>query len=244
MKFVGLFLLGVLLLIGGFWMGSSGVAQSLGGISKHEIQKLEEDLSSPEGLMRLIPQLRNANGEFEIPDPKVDLQKYLVVRQSLLNIIEMALARANLLADPYSVAAKAHAPLKLPTNWNATEVGFVTDAKTIPDFSGGGFGYTGKSFLNGVEQVRGTDRSFYTVPGSAVYMNLAPTNLCCVNRIMETSGLNGGTMIATSYVLGRKDGSAYLIVNGCQNTAKTIEINGEQVLAPGASSFLGMQWTP
>jgi len=47
---------------------------------------------------------------------------------------------------------------------------------------------------------------------------------------METSGLNGGTMIATSYVLGKKNGEAYLIVQG------------EQVLAPGASSFLGMQW--
>ena len=60
---------------------------------------------------------------------------------------------------------------------------------------------------------------------------------------METSGLNGGTMITTSYVLGTKDGQAYLIVNGCQNTAKTVIIENQQVLAPGASSFLGMQWS-
>lgn len=241
MKWFGLSLVGALLLVGGFWIGCSYVAQTM-AITHYDVQRLEEDLSSPEGLMRIVPQLRNANGEFEIPNPTVDLEKYLLVRQSLLNIIEMALTRANLLADPYSVAANAHIPLQLPTEWNATEVGFATDAETIPDFSKGGFGYTGKSFLNGVEPVRGTNRSFYTVPGSAVYMNLAPTSLSCVNRIMETSGLNGGTMIATSYVLGRKDGTAYLIVNGCQNTAKTIEINGQQVLAPGASSFLGMQW--
>jgi len=90
--------------------------------------------------------------------------------------------------------------------------------------------YGGKSFLDGVVPVAGTNNSFYTVPGSAVYMNLMPTSIPCINRIMETSGLNGGTMIATSYVLGKKNGEAYLIVQG------------EQVLAPGASSFLGMQW--
>ena len=59
---------------------------------------------------------------------------------------------------------------------------------------------------------------------------------------METSGLNGGTMITTSYVLGTKTGQAYLIVNGCQNTAKTVTVGNQQLLAPGASSFLGMQW--
>jgi hypothetical protein len=59
---------------------------------------------------------------------------------------------------------------------------------------------------------------------------------------METSGMNGGTMLATSYVLGKKNGKAYLIVNGCQNTAKTVQVGDQQLLAPGASSFLGMQW--
>lgn len=59
---------------------------------------------------------------------------------------------------------------------------------------------------------------------------------------METSGLNGGTMLATSYVLGTKEGKAYLIVNGCQNTAKTVTVGDQQLLAPGAGSFLGVQW--
>lgn len=73
-------------------------------------------------------------------------------------------------------------------------------------------------------------------------MNLMSTSLKSVNRIMETSGLNGGTMIATSYALGTKDGKAYLIVNGCQNTAKIVTVGNQRLLAPGASSYLGMQW--
>ena len=168
-------------------------------------QQLEDDLCSPEGLMRLVPQLKNQKGEFEIPNPKVDLQKFLTVRQSLLNIIEMALTRADLMRDPYAYSSNPHKTLKFSPHWRAAEVGFVTDAKTIPDFTNGGFAYYGeKSFLEGITPVKGTDESFYTVPGSVVYINLMPTNLPCVNRIMETSGLNGGTMMAFSYVLGDK----------------------------------------
>lgn len=234
MKKIILCLLGCGLLVGGIWIYASKMPS---------FEKTENDLSSPEGLMRLIPQFKNEKGQFEIPDPNKDLEKFLTVRQALINIIESALTKANLAADPYSFAKNPYSPLKLPIHWRAAEVGFVTDAKTIPDFSNGGFGYYGgKSFLEGVIPVKGTNESFYTVPGSAVYMNLMPTSLKCINRIMETSGLNGGTMLATSYVLGRKNGQAYLIVNGCQNTAKTVTLNNEQLLAPGASSFLGMQW--
>ncbi|MBS0627490.1 MAG: hypothetical protein JSS09_04695 [Verrucomicrobia bacterium] len=234
MKKITLYLLGCCLLIGSIWIYVSKIPS---------LERIEEDLSSPEGLMKLIPQLKNERGLFEIPNPNEDLEKFLTVRQALINIIESALAKANTAADPYFFAKTPYVPLKLPSHWRAAEVGFVTDAKTIPDFSNGGFGYyAGKSFLEGVVPVKGTKESFYTVPGSAVYMNLMPTSLKCVNRIMETSGLNGGTMLATSYVLGRKNGQAYLIVNGCQNTAKTVTVNNEQLLAPGASSFLGMQW--
>lgn len=238
MKKNTLCLLGCILLFGGIWIGQSRYFST--AVS---IETLEEDLSSPEGLMRLIPQLKNQNGQFQIPNPNEDLEKFLTVRQSLINIIESTLAKANILVDPYTFANTPYSPLKLSTNWKAAEVGFMTDAQTIPDFSKGGFGYyAGKSFLNGVIPVKGTNDSFYTVPGSVVYMNLMPTSIKCINRIMETSGLNGGTMITTSYVLGTKNGQAYLIVNGCQNTAKTISIGSQQVLAPGASSFLGMQW--
>lgn len=242
MRKILLFIILCLLVIIGVFIEKSGYSP-FKLTAMNLLEKLEEDLTSPEGLIKLIPQLKNENGQFEIPDPTKDLQKFLNVRQALINIIESALSRANIATDPYSLARTPYTPLKLSTNWLAAEVGFVTDAKTIPDFSNGGFGYyAGKSFLNGVVPVKGTDDSFYTVPGSVVYMNLMSTNIKCINRIMETSGLNGGTMIATSYVLGRKNGNAYLIVNGCQNTAKTIMVNGEELLSPGASSFLGMQW--
>jgi hypothetical protein len=241
MKKAILFLIGCVLLIAGFWIGLSVPFMSRSTMLAKELQKLEEDLSSPEGLMRLVPQLKNKNGEFEIPNPNEDLQKYLIVRQSLLNIIEMALSKANALGDPYMYSSNSHSPLKMPVHWRAAEVGFSTDATTIPDFSNGGFGYTGKSFLDGVIPVEGTQDSFYTIPGAATYINLMPTSISCINRIMETSGLNGGTMIATSYALGRKDGRVYLVVNGCQNPAKTVTVNNMQLLAPAASSYLGMQ---
>ena len=241
MNKIVLFLSGVVLLLGGFWLGNSDYFAM--NTEKNMLSRLEEDLSSPEGLMRLIPQLKNGQGQFEIPSPNVDLEKFLSVRQNLINIIEATLAKANNAANPYDFSMVPYTPLKLGTHWLAAEVGFVTDTKTIPDFSQGGFGYyAGKSFLDGVVPVKGTNDSFYTVPGSVVYMNLMSTSIKCINRIMETSGLNGGTMIATSYVLGRKDGTAYLIVNGCQNTAKTVMVNNQQLLTPGASSFLGMQY--
>lgn len=234
-------LLGVLLLMGGFWIGKSDYFHR--SSNEQMLANLETDLNSPEGLMRLIPELKNQNGQFEIPDPNADLEKFLTIRQALINIVEATLVKADMAANPYTFSKVPYSPLKLPSRWLAAEVGFVTDANTIPDFSKGGFGsYKGKSFLNGVTPVKGTNASFYTVPGSVVYMNLMPTRLKCVNRIMETSGLNGGTMMATSYVLGTKEGVAYLIVNGCQNTARTVHVNNEQLLTPGASSFLGMQW--
>ena len=232
------YFIGSVLLFGGIWISQLGFS-TRPALSLNA----EDDLSSKEGLMRLVPQLKNKNGQFEIPSPIEDLEKFLTVRQALINIIESSIAKANIKVDPYEIAKIPYSPLKLSTNWLAAEVGFATDAKTIPDFTKGGFGYyKGKSFMNGVVPVKGTNDSFYTVPGSAVYMNLMPTSIPCVNRIMETSGLNSGTMIITSYVLGTKDGQAYLIVNGCQNTARTVTVGDQQLLAPGASSYLGMQW--
>jgi len=83
--------------------------------------------------------LRGPSGQFQIPDPNQDLEKFLTVRQTLINIIESALAKANNKANPYAFAHKRYTPLRLPTHWLAAEVGFVTDAHTIPDFSQGGW---------------------------------------------------------------------------------------------------------
>ena len=55
---------------------------------------IEQDLSSVAGLMRLVPELKNARGQFEIPNPKTDLKKFLLVHHALTNVIEAALLQA------------------------------------------------------------------------------------------------------------------------------------------------------
>src|SRR5271156_1179286 len=107
---------------------------------------VERDLSSPDGLMRLVPQLKNANGQFAIPNPKTDLQSFLLVHQSLTNIIEMALAQANAKKNPYSIAGSNQISLTFPSSWRSAEVGVMTDGKTISFPDGGNFAaYGGES---------------------------------------------------------------------------------------------------
>jgi hypothetical protein len=237
MKTYGFFLPGILAL---FLTAFTLQAQTA---SPTPAPNAEQDLSSPEGLMRLVPQLKGADGKFEIPNPKKDLPQFLAVHQALLNVIETVLTQAMTHADPYAVASIPWTPLTFSSNWRAAEVGFATDATHIPNFSKGGFAYYGgNSFLQGIIPVAGTNNSFYTVPGSVVYISPMPTLVKNVNRLMETSGLNAGTMIATSYILGDKDGKAWLIINGCQNSARLTKVSGTPVMAPGASSFLGIQW--
>ncbi len=57
-----------------------------------------------------------------------------------------------------------------------------------------------------------------------------PTILRCVNVLMETSSHDSGTFISPSYALSTKDGKAFMLVNGCQNTTT---INGQKVMTPG-----------
>lgn len=59
---------------------------------------------------------------------------------------------------------------------------------------------------------------------------------------MEISSENSGTLLATSFALGTKEGKAFMLVNGCQNPKTTVMIKGEKVMTPGASSFIGMQF--
>ena len=58
---------------------------------------------------------------------------------------------------------------------------------------------------------------------------------------METSSHDSGTLISPSYVLGTKDGEAFMTVNGCQNTTTITMINGKKVMTPRASGYLGIQ---
>src|SRR5258708_13556531 len=90
--------------------------------------------------MRLIPQF-NGNGQFTIPNPNTDLQKFLSVQQGLSNAIDMILAQENVSQNPSDVGSLPSRPLKFAINWLASEVGIQTDGTKLgsPD-SGGNFG--------------------------------------------------------------------------------------------------------
>jgi hypothetical protein len=106
-----------------------------------------ELLCSPEGLMRLIPQF-NVNGQFTIPDPNSDLQKYLSVHQGLSNAIDMIIAQENISQNPSDVGSLPSRPLTFASNWLSSEVGIQTDGTDLnsPE-SGGKFGgYRVQSF--------------------------------------------------------------------------------------------------
>jgi hypothetical protein len=63
-----------------------------------------ELLCSPEGLMRLVPQF-NVDGQFTIPDPNTDLQKFLSAQQGLSNAIDVILAQENITQNPSDVGS-------------------------------------------------------------------------------------------------------------------------------------------
>jgi hypothetical protein len=208
---------------------------------------VERDLSSLDGLMRLIPQLKNANGQFAIPNPKTDLQNFLLVHQSLTNIIEMALAQANAKKNPYSIAGGDPRSLTFPSSWRSAEVGVMTDGKTISFPDGGNFaGYGGESFLNGISVVPGTGGTFYQVakPNGTVpaLVYAQPTLIPCINRLVLAAADTAGTWMPPSYALGTKDGKAYLIVNKCIDLGLAVTQNGVQHLGPNAILFTAIQW--
>lgn len=64
------YFIGSVLLFGGIWISQLGFS-TRPALSVNA----EDDLSSKEGLMRLVPQLKNKNGQFEIPSPIEDLEK-------------------------------------------------------------------------------------------------------------------------------------------------------------------------
>lgn len=202
-----------------------------------------DDLCSPAGIAKLVPQMRDSNGQFQIPDPTKNLQKFLQAYSALRAVIATALAQAQMKADPYTVAKQKFRRLRFGKHWWAAEVGFVSKEGKTPDYSQKQFGdYGDTSFMDGIIPIKGTGGSFYSVPGQAVFISPMPTILKCVNMVMETSGHDSGTFITPSYALGSKQGKAFMLVNGCQNTAESIKINGKPaLLAPGGSSYLGIQ---
>jgi hypothetical protein len=89
-----------------------------------------ESLCSPEGLMRLLPQF-DVNGQFTIPDPNADLQKFLSAHQGLSNAVDMILAQENTSQNPSDVGSLPSRPLVFASNWLSSEVGLQTDGTNL-----------------------------------------------------------------------------------------------------------------
>jgi hypothetical protein len=125
------------------------VAMSASSLSSAAtLSEQSELLCSPEGLMRLIPQF-NVNGQFAIPNPNTDLQRFLSAQQGLSNAIDMILARENISQNPSDIGSLPSRPLTFASNWLSSEVGIQTDGKKLssPEARGKFGGYRVQSFL-------------------------------------------------------------------------------------------------
>jgi hypothetical protein len=236
------------------------VAASLSSLSSAAALSAQSELlCSPEGLMRLIPQL-NVNGQFTVPDPNADLQKFLSVHQGLSNAIDMIMAQENLSQNPSSVGSLPSRPLIFGSNWLSSEVGIQTDGTKVnsPE-SGRKFGgYRVQSFLTGLTPVSLSQGSIYVIKQSnPTYPALVypmPTSHPCVNRLVLAAGDTAGLWPTPTYALGRyqldenglpmrdKPLMTYLIVNICLDLGKPALINRQSVLRPNAMIILAFHW--
>src|SRR5215469_2163350 len=232
-------------------------ASSLSSAATLSVQS--ELLCSPEGLMRLIPQV-NVSGQFTIPDPNTDLQTFLSAHQGLSNAIDMILARENISQNPSEVGSLPSRPLIFASSWLSSEVGIQTDGKNLnsPE-SGGKFGgYRVQSFLTGLTPVPLSQGSMYVIKQSnPTYQALVypmPTSHPCVNRLVLAAGNTAGFWPPPTYALGRyqldnngqpmrdKPLITYLIVNICLDLGKLAVVNQESILRPNAMVILAFQW--
>ncbi len=67
----------------------------------------------------------------QITEIKTDLNKFLTVHQSLTNIIEAALVKAAVNADPYSISSMPQMSLSFCQKWRGAEIGVKTHGTTI-----------------------------------------------------------------------------------------------------------------
>ena len=232
-------------------------ASSLSGAAT--LSEQSELLCSPEGLMRLIPQL-NVNGQFTIPNPNTDLQTFLSAQQGLLNAVDMILAKENTSQDPSAVGSLPSRPLIFASSWLSSEVGIQTDGKKLnsPEPGGKFGGYRVQSFLTGLTPVPLSQGSMYVIKQSnPTYQALVypmPTSHPCVNRLVLGAANTVGSWPTPTYALGRyqldnngvplrdKPLSTYLIVNICLDLGKSAVINKQPVLRPDAMIILALHW--
>jgi hypothetical protein len=218
-----------------------------------------ELLCSPEGLMRLIPQF-NANGQFTIPNPNTDLQKFLSAQQGLSNAVDMILAQENISQNPSNVGSLPSRPQIFGSNWLSSEVGIQTDGENLssPEPGGKFGGYRVQSFLTGLTPVPLSQGSIYVIKQSnPTYQALVypmPTSHPCVNRLVLAAGNTVGSWPTPTYALGRyqldsnglpmrdKPLITYLIVNICLDLGTPAVIDKQSVLRPNAMIILALHW--
>lgn len=207
-----------------------------------------EAFCSPEALMDLIPTLRDADGRFELPDPRTELQGFYDAHQAITRAIDVALVQSQMDTTPSEAATNLHRTMTFGKEWRSAEVGVSTDGSTItlPEAGGRFAAFGGASFLSGITPIAATGGSVYEVvqPDGSVSALVAaqPTNLPCVNRIILAEESSGGTWMPPSYALGPEGGPAFLIVDLCVDLANPTTFESQQLLAPGASIFIAMQW--
>ena len=210
-------------------------------------QNVANDLCSADGLMRLIPQLKNKEGKFQIPDPGKNAKTFLEVHSSLTTIIEMALAQANTDEDPYQVSKLHLAPLTFGSAWRSAEVGVQTDGKKISFPDQGQFAsYGGVSFMSGIKQIDQGAGYYYSInkPDGSIpaLVYIQPTILPCVNRVDLAAAKTVGSWLTPTYALGTTQGQAYLVIDKCLDLGNVMLKQGQHYLTPNAILFAAMQW--
>lgn len=209
-------------------------------------QNVGQDLCSKEGLMKLLPQLKNAEGKFQIPDSSKNPKAFLEIHTQLSNLIEMALIKAQYTINPYENSTN-YKPLKFPMSWRSAEVGVQTNGKKIsfPDdqqFAS----YGGISFMSGISKLAQGEGYYYSVskPDGTIpaLVYVQPTVLPCVNRVDLAAANTAGSWLAPTYALGNLDGQAYLVVDKCLDLGTVTKNKDQAFLRPNAILFSAIHW--
>ena len=222
---------------------STSVFSSNKAVSRYAVQ----DLCSTEGLMRLVPQLKNKDGKFQIPDPVKNPKGFLDVHTSLTNIIAIALAQAGTNGDPYLVSGSGFKPLRLGSSWRSAEVGLQTNGRELSFPDDNKFAsYGGVSFMNGITPLKEGAGYYYSInkPDHSIpaIVYVQPTLLPCVNRVDLAAANTVGSWLSPTYALGTAEGDAYLIVDKCLDLGHVVTQHSQQYLAPNAILFSAIQW--
>ena len=205
------------------------------------------DLCSTEGLMRLVPQLKNKDGTFQIPDSSKDPKAFLSVHTALTNIIEMALTQALMNGNPYQVSNLNMHPLTFGTAWRSAEVGLQTDGQALSFPDNQKFAsYGGVSFMSGITPLEQGAGYYYSIrkPNKTIpaLVYVQPTILPCVNRVDLAAANTVGSWLTPTYALGTIDGQAYLVIDKCLDLGSVMSENGKHYLIPNAILFTAMHW--